>query len=445
MNEEKEPFDFRICARCTGDSFLKSEIERIGEVTDCNYCIFRSPTLFLEKIAEYVGSAFERLYYLHQDEDGDGEPIVELLQERAGVSEKAAGDLRWVLEKMNYSQDDAINGIAQFGEDTLYKLQEEDGGDTFHNWSEFQYSLREEARLFNASAAAFLDNVFEGLTGHSTKKGEDVIRPAGPGTDFTHFYRARSFEKSEDVKATLTQPDRELGPPPPEVSGSGRMNVQGISVFYGATTPKTALAEIRPAVGADVLVAKFELLRPLRLLDIESLRRIYVKCSAIDPKYDDHVRRMHFLGYVSQLMSAPVLPGRQNMDYIITQGVAEYLANSPGLEIDGLLYPSVQTGDHSLNVVLFHKASRMELLPPGLSIDPSYGDDFDDERPMYSVVEGKKSDALSRRGIDTRVSYRDYRDKRDHTLRIDRFSIQYHKIKGVEIDSGHYEIKWRQQ
>jgi hypothetical protein len=67
------------------------------------------------------------------------------------------------------------------------------------------------------------------------------------------------------------RPDRHLGSPPSGAAAAGRMNARGISVFYGANDPRVALAEVRPPVGSRVAVARFEIIRPLRLLDLTAL------------------------------------------------------------------------------------------------------------------------------------------------------------------------------
>ncbi|EPK4900567.1 RES domain-containing protein [Klebsiella pneumoniae] len=37
-----------------------------------------------------------------------------------------------------------------------------------------------------------------------------------------------------------------------------------------------------------------------------------------------------------------MLPGDEDFSYIPTQVIAEYLAESPTMDLDGILYPSVQ-------------------------------------------------------------------------------------------------------
>jgi RES domain len=141
---------------------------------------------------------------------------------------------------------------------------------------------------------------------------------------------------------------------------------RGISVFYGALAPNVALAEIRPPVGSRVMVGKFDVVRPLKILDVEALRSVLVKGSIFE---SDHIRRLErakFLGRLSERITRPVMPNDEPSDYLITQAIADYLASQVGL--DGILYPSAQvTGaKKNKNIVLFHSSSRVEPLelPP---------------------------------------------------------------------------------
>ena len=57
-------------------------------------------------------------------------------------------------------------------------------------------------------------------------------------------------------------------------AAAGRMNARGISVFYGANDPLVALSEVRPPVGARVAIARFEIIRPIKLLDLTARARV---------------------------------------------------------------------------------------------------------------------------------------------------------------------------
>ncbi|MGA8183908.1 MAG: RES domain-containing protein, partial [Terriglobia bacterium] len=87
---------------------------------------------------------------------------------------------------------------------------------------------------------------------------------------------------------------------------------------YGATDPELAVGEVRPIVGSKVLVVRFELLRPARLLDVAALRSVYVEGSIFDPKYLQSLERAQFLGRLSDRFALPVMPNDEPLDYLAT-------------------------------------------------------------------------------------------------------------------------------
>lgn len=102
------------------------------------------------------------------------------------------------------------------------------------------------------------------------------------------------------------------------------MNAKGISAFYGATEPHIALAEVRPPVGSQVAIVRFEIVRPLRLLDLNKLEQIQESGSIFDPGYARRLGRMMFLTKLSGRISRPVMPDDQDNEYLATQAVADY-------------------------------------------------------------------------------------------------------------------------
>jgi len=77
---------------------------------------------------------------------------------------------------------------------------------------------------------------------------------------------------------------------------------------------------VRPPVGSKVLIGRFEVIRPLRLLDLRALELLADEEGSI---FDvEHVRRLQrgkFLRGVSWLVSKPVMPDDQVRDYLPTQ------------------------------------------------------------------------------------------------------------------------------
>jgi hypothetical protein len=323
----------------------------------------------------------------------------------------------------------------------------------FLSWTEIEADLRTRSRFFNGKAKRFLDSIFLNIHNRTTADGQPVLVRAGPGERLTGFYRARVFEDSEALEAALCRPDLHLGPPPARLARAGRMNAQGVSVFYGAESEDVALAELRPPVGSQVLTGRFTLVAPVRLLDLAALAAIFVEGSIFDPDHAEQLARARFLDQLVEQMVLPVLPGDETSDYLVTQMIADYLAETSWLAIDGILFPSVQRrGDPARNVVLFHHASAVEPpdLPEGTEIMATVLFDGDeDECGNYQVSEYLPDPPLTEEElrytqlefqrqplqVDLSLVSRIDPDLRSPTLAVDTSSLATHDIEAIRIEA----------
>jgi hypothetical protein len=231
------------------------------------------------------------------------------------------------------------------------------------------------------------------------------------------------------------------------------MNARGISVFYGALDVEVALAEIRPPVGSRVMLGKFELARPLKVLDVEALRSVLVKGSVFDGGHIRKLERAKFLGRLSDRITRPVMPNDEPSDYLVTQAIADYLASHAGL--DGLLYPSAQAAGAKKNIVLFHHASRVKSLefPPdteleartytstedGLEADYWVSEEVPEPKPE---PEPKKDDGFPMLLFEPdEVGAAGDADIREVTLNLDLESVQVHHIEAVSYETTAHSVR----
>jgi hypothetical protein len=397
----------RMCSECVEDEFLRAQIERDGHDGTCFYCEQDGKTFSINQMADLVDAALSEFYYRTTTEPPDhahdlegvwrrkGQPVTDVISDFIGYAaaeNTAAEDIRRVLAErhdMEQSQIDLEEG--PFDHETHYAQKDSvDAWDFEGDWRRFERSLKTETRYFNRTAETILTSIFEGIDGHSTISGRPVIVDVGPGTELSELYRARVFQAKPKLIEAMKRPDEHLGPPPPSVAVAGRMNAGDIAVFYAATDPKVALAEVRPPVGSKVLIGRFEVIRPLRLLDLQALEFLDdEKGSFFDEDYVRRLRRGEFLRGLSWLVSKPVMPDDQPRDYLPTQAVADFLATAVDLPLDGMIYRSVQFGGRrrshprpifggirdGRNVVLFHHAARVQPLdiPEGTDISVSDG------------------------------------------------------------------------
>ena len=464
LTDADDAAERRLCAACIGDSYLRSEVERQNEVLECSYCGKQKPTISIGDLAEKCHQVFETYFertangpegmeaVAHNDPEGGyrweraGDPAQDLIIEFAGIDDDPAHDIRLILEEQ-HNDFDSFDEEQEYGEEACYS-DKAIFAERFHlRWLKFEKSLRTEARLFNKEARELFEDIFAGIVEHPTRGGKRIIVDAGPGTEFTEFFRARVFGPDSPVEDALTQPDRNLGPPSARIAKPGRMNARGISVFYGATTPLVAVAEVRPPVGSRVLVARFEILRPLKLLAIQALESVYARGSLFDPDHLHRVERAKFLSRISALMSMPVMPSDDGFDYIVTQAIAEYLANEADVELDGLLFPSVQTADSNLNVVLFHKASRVRpWIPLGKVRVNSFMIGPDGPEEDYYVREiaepGATREPKKPPPWGDRFTPLDQRDRRLVTLAVDVQSLYVHEVKAAKFSTITHKVAW---
>jgi hypothetical protein len=194
------------------------------------------------------------------------------------------------------------------------------------------------------------------------------------------------------------------------------MNATGISVFYGAMEPDTCIAEVRAPVGSYVVLGRFEIIRPVRFLDLDlltkitpdgsffdpqfvldlELTKVTTDGSWFDPQFVTDSNRAAFLRHLVDDISRPIMPRDEEFEYLPTQAVSEYLALCVKPRLDGIIFHSAQTAREGRNVVLFHHAAGVEpyALPEGTKVDINTGwaseDDYDHSIVVWEMVPAPK-------------------------------------------------------
>ena len=481
MINDKEFDDLRqklLCFHCVGDSYLQAEIQREGPKDICSYCERVDSTYTIGALAERVEHAFEQHYVRTSDQpsswelsmllgrepyfpwERDGEPVVWAIANAAEIPEEAAQDIQSILDEKHGDYDSsALGGETEFCSGSHYEEKPASDETWQAAWTEFERSLKTEARFFSQSAADHLVSLFGGIETMSTIDERPLVINAGPDTSLPTLYRARVFQSDKELVAALRRPDHHLGPPPSHLASAGRMNASGISVFYGANHPQAAISEVRPPIGSQIAVAQFDIIQPMRLLDLTALSTVGERGSIFDPDFAVRTERAVFLRALSTRIAQPIMPNDEAFDYLPTQAIADFLATEFSPQLDGIIFPSAQAGGDALNVVLFHKVARVEAIevPEGAEIEVGTAQMYEDgwERE-YTVVERlpPKPDCDNLAGEEaypcrpqlaenesTRTQAMDYRV---FTLRLNVNSIKVHVINRVDYDTTEHPVTRRQ-
>lgn len=436
-----------ICADCVGEQYLKRLVrEAATSENPCEYCDGDASAADLWYVAqlceEVVDTFFEESSHtvavMHFGRTPAGNDLRTTIAGLTGIPQEA---VEVVVERLGGLWYDADSGESRYGDDDPWFVVKSSLAEPLgHAWREMENSLRSEVRYFNPKALALLDTIFGELTNDRDREGQPVVIEAGPGTSLKRLYRGRVFQTEDTLVAALRWTERFLGSPGVGLGAAGRMNGQGQPAFYGATAPEICIAEVRPPVGSRVALAAFEVVRPLRLLDLRRLATVELRpgVSLFDPTTLAAAQRRDFLRTLGERLSAPVVPELQDRDYLVTQAVADYLAANRTLNVDGIIYPSAQSrradeptaGD---NVVLFRKAC---------DVNDSNGERATAEIALWEYEEEGPGRWFrpSIHFVDRDKSWHDHRALHP-ALSLVRDSIVIHDISAVRYDSKVHAVE----
>ncbi len=430
-----------ICHECVGDEFLKTEIRSHGKRGKCSYCQKSRKVVQLPWLAKNIHSAIEEHFYLTSNEptplqyallsdkesnyvwERPGLEVNYLIQDIAEVNQTVANDIQKYLS-FYFGGDPKDFEENPYGDEACYEEHPPDIYGFKESWNFFCQEIKYRSRFFNQFAEQILDELFSNLDSLKTFDGKSVVRIAGPTTENPYIFRARVSQTSNSLDQILKNPVKELAAAPPKYAKHGRMNAQGISVFYGATDAETCIAEVRPPVGSHVVVGRFQIIRNIRLLDLNILSEIYVKGSYFDPEFKGRKGHAGFLQHLVGELTKPVMPEGEISEYLPTQIVAEYLAEKVKPRLDGIIFGSSQAQNQEQNIILFHNSCAVEqyILPTGTAVSINYGwsteDDYDDSITVREEVFHNTSQNNQSENINEIEVHEDFINGRDMTLRL---------------------------
>ena len=423
-----------ICDECSGDEFLNQFILSNGRIQECSYCENKNVCVPLDDIISKVEYAilnhYERTpenpdYWQKYNSEmwiRDGSIVEDILKDDFNINEDAATEIAEILEENHFDMELAkMSEECEFGPDTHYKLQEITDHKWLSEWEGFKKIIKTESRFFSKKAHDILQSIFNEIEFTTTHDRKSVVTSIGPNDEIKSLYRSRTFFSSEKILEALVKPDKLLGPPPPNVASSGRMNAKGISVFYGSISKDVAIAEVRPPVGSFVVVSEFELLKQLNLLNFKLLTKTIENISVFHPHYRDKKEKAYFLANFCKLITQPVMPGDEELEYLPTQAISDFLTE----KFDGVIFPSVQIDTkNNQNVVLFNKSCKVEEFNAGKNRVLTASKDYFDDDAIESY------NLTSRPGIE--LEAHKLEDLRIPTLRLKVNSIEIQKISTVQ-------------
>lgn len=209
------------------------------------------------------------------------------------------------------------------------------------------------------------------------------------------------------------------------------MNPVGIPVLYTALEQDTALAEVRPHLDATVVIASLAPLRDVTLLDLTALGDYEIDDSPFNPHIQEELDRLCFSEEFSKLLARPVNPQIDSIEYLPTQCVADYIANSFKPKVDGFIcYSAMQEGGK--NVIFFQDSLTI----------------LGDDQSAISSVEFEEAMPWNPEDIDTYIVHcgLEIERKKAHkepVLKLMTRDITIKKITGISYSSTINALNWK--
>lgn len=333
---ENEQFERRatglsgyVCDECFSDYALIAYVKEHATENECDFCgrkedrpiaapaddvvglIMESiRTEWTDPVEELAYDSAEGGYQGHQIEFDEvlyeiGEPIAGDEFRQALIATTIGYTIQWC--KADYAAPFQDEAMAYDWSDLVDHVK-------FQSRYFFSTQVRERREAGQRESAV---DILTDITAFAESAG--LFRTISTGG---RFWRARASEAA----GAFGTPG-ELGTPPPEAAlSSNRMSPAGIPAFYGAEDPETAIEEIRavptPESGAYWSAGEFALSGDCLVLDLATMP---------DPPsiFDSEraLRRpLYFLADFATDISKPLgAPGREHIDYVPTQVVAEFL------------------------------------------------------------------------------------------------------------------------
>lgn len=352
MEQEAQGFysnNTRVCEQCVEDYALRDYIKKEGETNyQCSYCDIGRRGKKTVEFDNFVRRVLEGIETEWGDPNNEGVPW-----EHGWVGDvQDTYDL--MVEELNigFATEHLFNDVQsslsdhQWCQKDFYELEPHQALSI--GWQEFAKVVKHESRyVFFRS-----EDTRAEWRGREEIPPSDFLDTLGSVISHCRLYRtltAGAIVCRLRVHALGEKHTKacELGPPPPEVARfANRMSAAGITAFYGAFDKDTAIAETtsleKEAKGATL--GHFKLLKDLHVVDFTALPPIP---SVFEAGSRSRRNGILFLrGFLDDFTAPIQKDGREHIEYVPTQVVAEYLRfvhrGHKKRRIDGILYRSAR-------------------------------------------------------------------------------------------------------
>jgi hypothetical protein len=365
-----------VCHECVGDNFLKQYIKKNGSIDICNYCGKSVKSIGLEELMKLIMDGIWSEY-----EDAIG--CMGFNSREGGyIGAKTWNSYDLIHDELCYElkidNESLLDDIANLIDDGItwcpkspYSLRDHD--EHYYTWKSFSDQLKNSVRYVFFKLPTHEDNQYKRY-----KKPSDILETIAESiSDLdlvskikknTPLYRGRMHNETELVKNA-----KSLGAPPSNRAKAGRMNPEGISMFYAAFDELTALKEIYDMRRYQATIGIFYNQKRLNVINLNKISNKQLPSIFDIVNRESRISLLFLRKFISEITSK--VNDDDLLAYIPTQVVTEYFRyvyrTHDGKNIDGLIYPSSLRKDGKCIVLFFDSESCSDDKDKSLWLDKS--------------------------------------------------------------------------
>lgn len=373
------PANNSVCSCHFDDYYIRRFIEKNSREGQCYYCLKSENVIDLPTLIEFINKKINKYYGDIEDQDlpsanswldkDDDENFP--YHDSSGLlmpNKRTDYNIDELFEEIELNIDNGklYDDIKSCFDDTkryclvdaFYDTKEEE---LSYKWKQFCEKVKSSRRYTFFKMPEFETKQYSdnGLDNILSELGNVVINANLISTlkpNKASICRCRVHKKNEIINTIA-----DLASPPDNCASQNRMSPAGISMFYGAFFPKTAILEVANTFNNenDVTIGDFNVIKPIKVIDFTGLFHL-----SIFGDYDWNV--MSFLKSFVFEIAKPITKEDKDIEYVPTQIITEYFRyifkTKEREHINGIIYRSATNKGGFCCVLFFDKKTCPEYL-----------------------------------------------------------------------------------
>lgn len=291
------------CIECFHDAQIRDMIRTNNKIGNCSFCGKEGVPVYSLDEQSDLSDLISEVISVYE-EFGEGIPLFDVLVNDWHIFDKSSPAVYKLVEAFA----NLIFGTAGSSHNINVRIprsfSEKYGIFSGHSWNEFSIAIKTQNRFHNDFFRP--DQLASFLTYSTSKYRKGTV-----------FYRARVCSNRDGYDI------QKMGAPPIGKRKSGRVNPEGIGVFYLTSDMETALHEVRASAFDFVSVGEFQLKKDIRVVNISALNEI--SPVLYSSGLESLAANITIFSDISKEISKPLRRNDSLLEYLPTQYITEFI------------------------------------------------------------------------------------------------------------------------